>query len=265
MQSESKDEKLEILEGTITDFHWDRGTVNLLEQIQKKSKGKNAAAGVAAAAAGMYGVVASSAMLVMYDGEDVENFVCRIGEKIVCGQFSGADHLKDGDVVKAVVTQQGDLYRAEAILRYSDEVLWLPVGSYLGTNADLRGQMRMAWRLGIFAFIVYLVICFLLSAPKGMYLLGFVMPFLGFPVGLWVHSDMRPIALRAEKIFQALGFPYPEDMDMGKGMYLTHNSNIDSNLSSNMLSMFYYQKAIEFEKQRRIRKKLPLQDSTSSS
>lgn len=50
---EKPNETLELIEGTITDFHWDRTTVNLLEQIQKNSKAKNAAVGAIAAAAGI--------------------------------------------------------------------------------------------------------------------------------------------------------------------------------------------------------------------
>ena len=263
MQEKSNEEKLEVIDGTITDFYWDRGTVNLLEQIQQKSKAKNVAIGVAAAATDMYGIVASSAALAMYEGEDVENFVCRIDNSIVCGQFSGANHLKNGDTVKAVVTQQGDVFFTHAILRHADEVLWLPVGSYMGSNADLRGNMRMArWGCSL-VYMVLLILGYFMSTSKPIptdiiLIMIAIPPLLAFPVGFWVHNDMLPMAIRAERIFKALGFPYREDLNMSKAMYFLFKPATDDSLGSRTLSMFYYQKAIEFEKQRRLKKKLPI-------
>lgn len=264
MDHETTQERFEILEGPLTDLHWARGTVNLLTQLQKHAKAKNTAIGAAAAATDLYGTVASSAMLVMYDGEDVENFTCRIGGNIVCGQFSGADHLKNGDHVKAVVTRQGNVYLAHAILRPADEVLWLPVGCSLGSNADLRGNLRIAKWLTMLGYVVLSIVGYYIfsSEPFTVDSLGLILmflvipPLLAFSVAFWVHKDTRPLAQRAEKIFEALGFPYPEDLNMPKGLYFLQNANIDRNLSQNMLSMFYYKKAIDFEKQRRAKNKI---------
>src|SRR5688572_18350547 len=89
------------IHGRLVELHISRTTVNLLEKIRKRSREECLAAGLLAAAAEMHGVVANSAMLAFYDGDDSHNFACLIEGQVVCGTFDNADKFRDGDQVVA--------------------------------------------------------------------------------------------------------------------------------------------------------------------
>jgi len=95
-------EDLFLVEGTLSELQVARTKLNLLAQIEKHLQAKNLASGVTGAVSVMYGMVANSAALALYDGEDMYNFAAVVGEHIVCGTFENADQFKNGEAIKAV-------------------------------------------------------------------------------------------------------------------------------------------------------------------
>ena len=62
-----------------------------------------------------------------------------------------------------------------------------------------------------------------------------------FPMGIWVYHDLKPLALEAEKLFRALGFPDPDKLDFRPGSYDSHHENYDGDEQS----VYYYQAVLD--------------------
>jgi len=240
MQENTDEEKMFLIEGTISEFIAATRMVNLLEELKVGSSAQNVAAGIAGAVGGMAGLVSNAAMLEMYDGERVENFACYIDDKIVIGQFSGAFMLNDGDQVKAVVTKKDDVLYAHAILRPKDKLLWLPLEADSGYNVVFSRMMKLALGLTIFATVFFWIMLMIVSGGvAGFHIYIYALLFdtlLGFSLAAWVANDLKPLALRAEQIFTVLGFPDVETLNMRPACYALHHDNVD-----NAESVYHYQ------------------------
>jgi len=236
-----------VIEGTITDFRCAISKVNLLQDMKLLSPSQSFATGAAGVMSGMDGITANSVMLLMYDGEDVQSFTCRIGGKVVCGQFAEAHRLIDGTQVKAVVTQEDDILFTHAVVRPEVALLWLPVGVDRGTVAQFKSEMIFSWwiclmtwifsGLGIeFAYLVGAIDSFL-----SVYVIFFITcPFLIFSIGFWVYHDLYALNLRATNIFRALGFPDPEKLDMRPARYSYFHREAPW-----VEGLFYYQRVLD--------------------
>lgn len=222
-----------ILEGEITEIQTAATTINLLRKIEKNIEEKNLAGGVAAAINGMPGTLATSAMLSFYDGEDMHNFVGLVNGEVVCGVFDDADKIRDGDVVKLVVTRRGDVLHVHSLLRIEDSLLLMPLNAYCGERAFLWGCMRFARNMTLFVWIVLFSGFFLLidvSMEKKENLItafGAILlmpPLFCFPFEYWTYKSMRGYSVYAEKIFLAYGFQKPGLFDARKGIIFFENN-----------------------------------------
>lgn len=223
------DEVLFSVEGVLTELHISATTVNLLKEIETKLAWKNLAGGLAAAANGMYGALANSAMLSLYDGEDMFNFAALVNGKVVCGVFDKANKLKNGDVVKLVVSERGEVLHVHSLLRIEDSLLLMPLNVYCGERAFFKGCIRVAWRFTLFAWLVMFAGFFYsvdismddlvkpLIASSIMLLLPVLIL---FSFEYWTYKSMRYYSLYASAIFAAYGFPLPADLDIRSGMTL---------------------------------------------
>src|ERR1700712_388143 len=129
------DNELLLIEGVLTELHVEFGRQNLLEKIDKHYRGKSVLTGLGASVGDMFGQVGNAAALAMYDGEDTQNFACLVDDRIVCGQFGGAEFLKVGNRVKAVVAKRGDVLAAAAIMDERQGYLW--IGDLGGNLSEL--------------------------------------------------------------------------------------------------------------------------------
>lgn len=223
------DEIFFIVEGVLTELYVSATTVNLLKEIETNLAAKNLAGGLAAAINGMHGAFASSAMLSLYDGEDMFSFAALINGKVVCGVFDKANKLKNGDVVKLVVSQRGEVLHVHSLLRTSDALLLMPLNVYCGERAFFKGCMKVAWRFSLFAWLVMFA-GFFYSVNISMddlikpLIAGSIMLLLPvlilFPFEYWTYKSMRYYSLYASAIFTAYGFPRPDDLDIRSGMTL---------------------------------------------
>lgn len=226
-KSAFSDEVLFILEGKITDFHTASTTVNLLSEIEKNLEGKILAGGIAAALNGMHGALATSAMLSLYDGEDMYNFSGLVNGKVVCGVFEEADKIKDGDNVKLVVAQRGDVLHVHSLLRIADSLLMMPLNTFCGERAFFWNCMRFARNISICVWVILFAGFFLfidVSLEKKENLIAafslilFLPPLFCFPFEYWTYKSMLGYSTYAEKIFTAYGFPRPDDFDAQRGI-----------------------------------------------
>jgi hypothetical protein len=221
------DEELVLIKGKLSELQIAPTTVNLLEQLQRKTQRSEVLTGIGATIAGLDGFTSMSAMLSAYDGEDMFNFAGMLDDQIVCGVFEDADKLKSGDVVAAVTSKRGDVLYVHSLLREADSLLLLPINAMYGPAAFFRNCMRLAWRLTkigwIFFGIIALVCLWQGDWPLEHYLPGFLIlflipPLIMFPMEYWSYRTMAPTGDYAERIFRLYGFASPEYFDATPGM-----------------------------------------------
>ena len=218
----------------MTNFHFSRTTVDLLHDIEKNLMAKNLASGISAAVHGMSGALANSAMLSLYDDEDMYNFAGLVHGKVVCGVFDNSNRLKNGDVVKLVVAERGEVLHVHSLLRLEDSLLLMPLNTYCGERAFFRGCMKVAWRFTLFIWFVMFAGFFYsvdismddLAKPLIACSIMFMLPLLIiFPFEYWTCKSMRYYSLYASAIFTAYGFPRPDDLDVRSGITLYKEKN----------------------------------------
>lgn len=229
MNHRFSDEVFFTVEGELTELHVSATTVNLLKEIETNLAAKNLAGGVAAAVNGMYGALANSAMLSLYDGEDMFNFAALVDGRVASGVFDKANKLKNGDVVKLVVSERGEVLHVHSLLRIEDSLLLMPLNVYCGERAFFRGCMKVAWRFTLFIWLVMFAGFFYsvdismndLAKPLIAGSIMLLLPVLiMFPFEYWTYKSMRYYSLYASAIFSTYGFPRPDDLDIRNGMML---------------------------------------------
>lgn len=200
-----------IIEGHIQALRIANGTVNLVKDIQKGAWFTGLAAGLA----GQVGVLASSASLALYEGDDVEHIALLINDKLAIGTFEWLEDIKVDDEVQLVVSEivNGPLF-IHAILRKTDQLLWMPFSvARTRFSWSMHGVKLSA--LGVagtwFMFGMYFIFR---SDPfpaqqdliVSTTLLVLIMAFVGF----MSTSGMMPLGQQAEDIYLALGVPKHE-------------------------------------------------------
>ncbi|MBW3499324.1 hypothetical protein [Janthinobacterium sp. NKUCC08_JDC] len=217
------------VEGKLTEFHMAATNVNLLDEIESSFVEKNLAGGVAAVINGMPGALTNAAMLSFYDGEDMYNFAGMVNGKVVCGVFRDADKIKDGDIVKLVVTQKEDVLYVHSLLRIDDSFFMMPLNAYCGERAFFWSCMKFARNMTLAVWIILSLMLLLsidVSLEKKEHLITmfgiiFLMPLIFcFPFEYWSFRTMRDYAVYATEIFAAHGFPRPNDFDIREGATL---------------------------------------------
>ena len=213
-----------IIEGTIANFQWTSGNENLLEKISHHASAKSAVTGVAAAAVGMYGTVATSSMVASYDGEYTENFVCTLGEHVISGSFCGARKLKNGDRIKAIVTkQENGVNVAVAIQRPQDELVWLPTLAFRGNFATLKNTVKSSINDAVFAWALFAIMAIgymffgdlsLIHALAFMLITAIFFPLLVFAIQFLPGRIGKEYGEIGSEIFRKFGFPDPDNLDM---------------------------------------------------
>ena len=248
----AEEDELFVVEGVISELQVAPGKENLLQQLDKHYKGKGALTGVGAIAGGMYGQVANAAMLAMYDGEDTENFLCLIDDKVMCGTFGGASKLPDGLKVKAVVQKQGDVLVAKGILSEDKGLVWL--GHAWGWKAERVANFKLAWWGFLFQYA-----CMTLLTPTItnfgsdlfwdiQFLSIVVIGGLVFVMALWNSSTMNAFSDPATEVFRKLGFANPEKVNLNSYRYgIVHGHELlrTNEVDANHFNIHCYIKAID--------------------
>ncbi|MET3135167.1 hypothetical protein AAKU55_005475 [Oxalobacteraceae bacterium GrIS 1.11] len=204
-----------IIEGIVTDLRTAAGTVNLLAPWQSSM----AAIGIGNVIGGMDIGVVNAAMLATYGGEDVEKFVCNIGEHVVLGNFECV-RFQDGDEVQAVASRiDDDVLFVHAVLRSSDELLWMPYGINKGRQAVSTSIAKLCGGVAIFGWVfVFIMFAFLTGVDKTFIpiMLGMTCALFGISAILWYLTYRSSVAdaLYAEKILEMLGFDNPKIVDL---------------------------------------------------
>lgn len=209
-----------LIEGKLTNLHWELGSENLLAKVHKHYKGNAVVTGAGAAVGEMFGQVANAAMLAMYDGEDTQNFMCLIDDQPACGQFGGAEHLPDGKNIKAVVSHQNGVLYVHAAMDTERNLVW--INHPWGTRAEMWANAK----LGLFGFLFGNIgfAVFWLFGGKGTLWETMQMSLFGggalmAVITLWSFKDLKAIAGPSTEYFRLLGFENPESVNMNFPYY----------------------------------------------
>jgi hypothetical protein len=239
-------EELFLVQGTLTQVQHAQTTVNLLAQIEKHAQAKNLATGAAAAFSGMHGQLANSAMLALYDGEDMINFAGLMGDQVVCGSFAKGDAFKDGDQLKIVASKRGEVLYAHAVMRENDKMLFMPLTVVCGLNVHFKHCMKVAWRFCLAGWIFFGLAIWFMKGPSFSYLFFLLfMPAIMYPMEYWTYKSTRELGDYGTAIFKVFGFPHPEDLDLMPAM---HYSFTPEQVGVN--GAFNYEKALALHAKR---------------
>jgi hypothetical protein len=265
-----------LVEGIISCLEINNGMVDHLAEINKNHQQKNATVGTLSALAGNDGQAATSVLINTYGGELTQVFTCLLGDKLMRGRFSGSQWLKEGNHVKAAVSQDGkDLY-AHGIMDEAQGLLWC--GYFQGTRASFMEQVKSEIDLSKKMIIAMPLVFFLGAAASkrgiqsyfdnfipiifGSILLSVALPLL--MIG-WAYLSPMGIEIIPTKVFELFGFDDPKNVNLSgysffrmgveDSYYEEHNisrneylSNYESEESS--MNVYYYKKAL---KDRRIK------------
>ena len=225
-----EDQALYLVEGTLSELQIAPTTINLLEKIDGNIKAKSAVAGTAAVLGGMYGMVANSAAIALYDGEETHHFAGALDGQVICGTFQHAENIKDGDRVKAVVSKRGDVLFAHSIMNAKTQEFYMPMNVFSSADGFLGHCMRVAFWMTVVGWIVLFSIFafsgFLFdSEVPGSKKLGIALmcllipPLIGYPFELWTYYSMRGDKNEdgdsyGGAIFKVFGFPQPNKIDL---------------------------------------------------
>ncbi|TAL27676.1 MAG: hypothetical protein EPO01_00150 [Aquabacterium sp.] len=206
-----------LIEGVLEELHVDVGSQNLLEQVDRHYRGSATALGAAAAASDLYAQFASAASVAMYDGEDVQNFICLLGGQVMCGQFAGAQWLKNGQRVKAVVSRRDGVLLAHAVIAPSAGLLW--TSHPWGSKAETLANWRIAFWCFSFGMFCAALCAGFIGTNAWTFWEGIAWSAIGLAticggVAIWANRDMRALADPATEAFRLLGFADAERINL---------------------------------------------------
>lgn len=204
-----------LIEGKLTNLHWELGSENLLAKVSEHYKGNAVVTGAGAAVGEMFGQVANAAMLAMYDGEDTQNFMCLIDDQVACGQFGGAEQLPEGGEIKAVVSRKDGVLYVHAAMDEDRGIVW--INHPWGTRAETWANCK----LGLFLFlgVNIMFVIFWLFGGKGSLWDSLQYSLFGggalmIVMSLWSMKDLKAIAGPSTEYFRLLGFANPESTNL---------------------------------------------------
>lgn len=209
--------ELELVEGIVSELHIDMSHENLLAKVQQRYRGEAVVTGSVAVIGGMFVQAAAAAALAMYDGEDTQSFICFIDGHVVCGQFAGAEWLREGNRVRAVVSRHGEVFVARAILDRMQGLVW--IGHAWGAKAEAKANWSIALGIYLFQLICMSFISIWWNGLSAKALDVVVVSALGggalcFGVAMWANRDMRTLADPSTEMFRLLGFRNPEEVNL---------------------------------------------------
>ncbi len=240
-------QRLFAIRGTVADLEIAETRINLLAKLKGRSPGVNAVTGVANALSGMYGLAASSVMLATYDGETVYSFTCLVDGKPTIGQFEQVRHLKAGDKIIAVVSEEDGLLFAHAIMDQDSGIFMMPLNVYAAEGNLFKNTMMFGLKMwiGIAVFIPFVHYFLFYDANEalgkhlsdiGVYL-AIVAAFL-FLFQLWEYLSFRGDGRGdyAGAIFKVFGFPKSDKIDLIKMNCVTgHDAKWPDSYSSELV------------------------------
>ena len=225
-----EDQALYLVEGTLSELQVAPTTVNLLEKIDGNIKAKSVAAGTAAVLGGMYGMVANSAAIALYDSEETCHFAGALDGQVICWTFQHAENIKNGDRVKAVVSKRGDVLFAHSIMNAKTQEFYMPMNVFSSADGFFGHCMRVAFWMTVLGWIVLFGGLSLFGTffdpaiPEPKRLMAalmclFIPPLIGYPFELWTYFSMRGDKNEegdsyGGAIFKVFGFPQPDKIDL---------------------------------------------------
>lgn len=221
-----------IIDGSISSLRTAPGRITLLENQQTEIR----VGGAANAIEGTYGATANAAMLITYDGEEVEKFVFRIDDFDVIGNFADV-RFKDGDKIEAVVTRIDDvtLY-AHAVLRMTDGWLWMPHCINKGRWELAKLNAKIGASVGIFGWTVLMALYLFspienTSFGEWALTMGSILLIMCTLGAISVYRSSIGDSIYAENIMSVLGFSNPKIVNLSRFCLARFAGNDEQHLS----------------------------------
>ena len=209
-----------LLSGKVSELAIVDGEQAILSPNQEAA---GTAAAAALAAAGLAGVAAGTVTTVTAARDSVQFFQCKLDGRRVEGAVTKAS-FKEGDQVTAVVEEVGpDLFKAYAMCRPKDHLLWMAPHYSRGSTAHLLYSVRLSFLIGlvlapIFAIWLWIRTSSYEHPEETLLLMGTIVSCVILMVSFYFaarfYRQWLPIARHAERVFSKLGFKNPQAIDL---------------------------------------------------
>lgn len=213
-----------LLEGVLTELHHDPSKENLLRKVHKHYETHGVISGLGGIAGDLFGQAASGAALAMYEGENTQCFACLIDDKVVCGEFAGAEMLKNDERVKAIVSLEHGVLYAHALMSPDRGLLWVkhPWGDF----AELIANFKIAAWGFCFVFFMLMTFAWVSGSSEKEWIETIQLAVLGgggliFIMALWAAKDMKTLSGPSTLIFQLLGFARPQYVNLNNHRFVS--------------------------------------------
>lgn len=236
-----------VIEGNISALRTAQGSVNLLQEIQNGSLFSE----LAAVLSGQAGMMANAASTVLYDGECVGHVALLINDRLSIGTFEWLEDLKIDDKVKLVVTEvdEGALF-IHAILRMSDQILWMPLAVAKTRAGWNKLGIKDAFQATAAMLLIVAAISYAgdmaLYKKYGVAIFIFTLLMTSF-VNYMTTAGLMPMGKKAEDIYSALGVPRLEKFEIDK-FSLTRILGISSPDALRKGNMYKFDEALKNHK-----------------
>ena len=215
--------ELELIKGTVKNLNITDGYDNFVfSQNSQKAAGAAATAGVAMGSFFNASVIANAGF---NSSERVEFFTCKVDGLPVAGRFKNVS-FKEGDELEFVVEYTNRNKQAaigHAVRDPKQRFLWVVPEQERGTVAQKKDNIWMAkffaYFVGGISFVAFVISELTLDSPSdgALILVPLVSLMLGggaFLLGVLSTQFMVKRAEHANKVFAAMGYDNPEEVDL---------------------------------------------------
>lgn len=202
-----------VLQGAISQLRTDDIHVHYEKNISQQQEIAGAVA-VLQAVTGQAGAI-SSAQAATYEGDPVHGFVMQVAGRTVCGSFWKAT-FKDGDHVQVIGEDSAGVFKAVAVAKPEERIIWMQPHCECGTHSRKRGLLKYSGWFGFVMFLCALLMTIFQGWPIWFALVSFciVTPTILFvTVGLSWRSFMA-FSGEMNAVGEALGLPQPERINL---------------------------------------------------
>lgn len=207
--------KYQVLHGVISHLSTEQTHVHYLKNIKHHQE---MAGGVAIlqSVLGQAGAI-NSVQAATCEGDPVEGFVMQVDGKAVRGSFWKTT-FTEGDRVQVVGQQEGGVFRAVAVIKPDERIIWMQPHCERGTQSQVRNLFKCSGWFVLFMCLCASLISIFSDWPAWLAFASFsiaTIVTLFATVGMsW--GDFMSFASEMNAVGNALGLPKSEEIDLFK-------------------------------------------------
>jgi hypothetical protein len=210
--------KFELIDGTVSELVVRQDEHDFVFNATDKTSGAVAATGLAIG--GLAGAATGAVLSSSEIAEQVDYFLCKVGEHSVRGRF-GKVTFVDGDIVQIAVQRENNNLQAYAVVRPCDQTVWMHPHCGRGSIAFYKYAFKSIFLLSTIApaCLFGMLDIFVSDNSVGVYawlLMSLTSALLCGAILTFVASRFFQFAKLSDDIFASLKWNEPPNIDLPK-------------------------------------------------